>query len=204
MGGTHHPVDARGLVLPDAGWPAGREAPAPLELVRRFLNTHNRESGGDGLRTPAELAAWSRGEGFPVARRPTRGELELVRELRDVLHALATANRAAGDLQVPDARFDELLAGIPCFVQLTPEPRLVAVRDGVDAFVIALADAVLTARRDGSWRRLKPCGHCRWVIYDRSYNASGSWCSPRACGSRLKARAWRARERERRADQDKK
>ena len=51
-----------------------------------------------------------------------------------------------------------------------------------------------------SWSRLTPTGRGRylvdgWAFYDRSTNASATWCSMRVCGGRVKAGAYYRRRR---------
>jgi predicted RNA-binding Zn ribbon-like protein len=50
---------------------------------------------------------------------------------------------------------------------------------------------------DGSWPRLKACPRdvCGWAFYDRSSNASATWCSMAVCGGRVKAGAYYRRRR---------
>ncbi len=182
-------MDAAGLMIPDASWPAGREAPSELERVRRLCNTQNIESGGDILRTTTELAQWLEREGFGSGRR-TRDDFDRVRALRSAIREAITAGSALGS-----AALDVSLAGITLTIGLRPKPHFVPARRGIDAYLTVLAQAIFTAHHDDTWTRLKACGHCHWVIYDQSYNRSGTWCSTRACGSRVKARAWRARQR---------
>ena len=49
----------------------------------------------------------------------------------------------------------------------------------------------------GTWERFKVCRSdtCRWAFYDHSKNGRSCWCSMRVCGSRQKARTYRARQR---------
>lgn len=53
-----------------------------------------------------------------------------------------------------------------------------------------------TAVGNGTWLQLKSCENqeCRWVIFDHSRNATLRWCSDSACGSRERARRYRARQ----------
>ena len=62
------------------------------------------------------------------------------------------------------------------------------------ASLLAAAAVVATAMLDGSWPRVKVCRQCEWAFYDRSRNRSGQWCAMRVCGSRVKTRAYRARQ----------
>jgi predicted RNA-binding Zn ribbon-like protein len=68
---------------------------------------------------------------------------------------------------------------------------------GVDGFVGRLLAAVTATMADGSFSRLKSCRNdtCRWLFHDHSRNRSGTWCSMAGCGSRMKSRAYRARQR---------
>ena len=66
---------------------------------------------------------------------------------------------------------------------------------GIDN-VFALLVAILHQTRcDGTWQRMRSCGNdgCQWAFYDRSRNASATWCSMTICGNRRKIRAYRAR-----------
>jgi predicted RNA-binding Zn ribbon-like protein len=40
-----------------------------------------------------------------------------------------------------------------------------------------------------------PGDDCGWAFYDRSVNASATWCSMRVCGQRAKARSYYRRSR---------
>jgi predicted RNA-binding Zn ribbon-like protein len=50
---------------------------------------------------------------------------------------------------------------------------------------------------DGTWPRLKACPRtvCQWAFYDRSTNASATWCSMAICGGREKASSYYRRRR---------
>jgi len=66
------------------------------------------------------------------------------------------------------------------------------------AFLAALAAAIVEGTMLGTWQRLKVCraDTCLEAFYDSSKNGRGAWCSMRVCGSRHKARSYRARHRE--------
>ena len=68
---------------------------------------------------------------------------------------------------------------------------------GVDAALGRILAAAFAAMLDGSWQRLKACPRdvCGWAFYDRSTNASATWCSMRVCGGRVKAGAYYRRRR---------
>ena len=66
---------------------------------------------------------------------------------------------------------------------------LVPVSNGVDGALGQVVSAAVVAMWDGTWRRLKACPRsvCQWAFYDRSTNASATWCSMSICGGRVKA-----------------
>jgi predicted RNA-binding Zn ribbon-like protein len=162
--------------------------------VRRFVNTVNLESGGDLLGTPRELARWLEAEGWGRTR-ASGAELAEAHRLRDVLRRLAVAHRDRRDDPGALEELDRLAAGVVVRIGFAPSLRIGGVGRGWPAARADLVAAVALAGRDGTWSRLTACGnpHCRWVVYDHSKNRSVRWCSERACGSRARARAYRAR-----------
>ena len=66
-----HPVDSRGLMLPEPSWPDQPGTAGVLEPLRRFCNTTNRENGADAWRTVDELRAWLVAEGADRRLRST-------------------------------------------------------------------------------------------------------------------------------------
>jgi predicted RNA-binding Zn ribbon-like protein len=76
-------------------------------------------------------------------------------------------------------------------------PVMLPTEPGICGFEARLLAAIVEARIQGSWDRLKACGcsTCLWVFYDESKNRSRSWCSMEVCGNREKARRYRARAR---------
>lgn len=194
------PTDHRGRFVPDGSWPPGRGAPEPLERVRRFVNTANPESGADHFETPASLAAWMEREGYGRPRVTERDRTRAVL-LRAAVRELAIANHEGGVGGSHAAEAHRLLDGLagdlPLVVRFSPGPELAPVAEGVDGALSSLLATVHDAMVAGTWPRLKACRntHCRWAFYDHSRNSSGAWCSELACGSRMKVRAYRARQR---------
>ena len=175
--------------LIDASVQPGGRAPAPaqLELVQAFVNTVDREHGPDLLDDDASWRAWCARRGFDPSPR------DAAREVREALRALLWTNAERPvpgmERQVAQARVLDAAAeacGLrPRFGPARLEPRA---RDPIGA-VLAQAFAAMA---DGSWDRLKACPgeRCGWAFYDRSVNASATWCSMRVCGGRAKARAY--------------
>jgi predicted RNA-binding Zn ribbon-like protein len=173
--------------------PGGREpAPGALALVQGLVNTVDREHGPDLLDDADGLAEW-------LAHRElqdgavSQTDLEHAKELREALRGLLLANTGAPE--PPDARVvleaaarrAHLAARLPATgAALTP------LAPGVDGALGQVVAAALVAMWDGTWPRLKACQRdaCHWAFYDRSPNASATWCAMSICGSRTKARAY--------------
>jgi predicted RNA-binding Zn ribbon-like protein len=177
---------------------ARHRAPGRLELVREFLNTwefaHELDAPRDLL--PAlirDRRRYRRMFGVP----PPRTAAE-----RDELLALRDDLREALDAAAPD---EPVLNG---WLDRQPlSPRLVGgkiehvpLRRSLTGLLLA---AVVDAVTAGEWPRLKACGDCRYVFYDRTRNRSRRWCAMargddpegRSCGAIAKVRKYRARQR---------
>ncbi len=172
-------------------------APGSLELVQRFVNSNEMPDGVDELRTAPLATDWLRrvtGKALSASEKD-RERLVATREaLRDVLEAHTGENV---DPTVV-ARLEKLLSRAPLRPVLTSKGAALAVGcDGVDGFLGMVSAAMVEATLTGTWERLKVCGaqSCRWAFYDRSKNGCSCWCSMRSCGSKEKAKAYRARHR---------
>ena len=180
--------------------PGGRApAPAALRAVQDFVNTVDREHGPDLLDEPRGLEDWLAARGL-LEPGAAVGEPELhsARELREALRALLLANNGEPDdprarviLESAAARA-ELRAGFP-----PNGPELVPATGGVDGALGRVTAAAFAAMLDGSWPRLKACPRdlCGWAFFDRSSNASATWCSMSVCGGRVKSGAYYRRRR---------
>lgn len=173
------------------------QAPEPLRLVQRFLNTADLEAGADELADAAGARRWlvanrllARGEAFGEPDR------ELLLEVRETLRRLAHANQERRPDTAALRLLNEHASRAPLNVELRADgAELVAASRGVDGAVGRLLGIVFTAAREGTWSRLKACRNdaCRWVFYDASRNRVGAWCSMAVCGNRHNVRAFRAR-----------
>jgi predicted RNA-binding Zn ribbon-like protein len=180
--------------------PGGREpAPGGLALVQSLVNTVDREHGPDLFDEPVGLQEWLDARGLLEPGAAVGGEeLEAARELREALRSLLLANNgeprdpsAGVVLEVAAARAG-LRAGFP------PEgPELVPEQGGADGALGRVVAAAFAAMLDGTWPRLKACPreHCGWAFFDRSSNASATWCSMSVCGGRVKSGAYYRRRR---------
>jgi predicted RNA-binding Zn ribbon-like protein len=177
--------------------PGDREpAPGSLAVVQAFVNTVDREHGPDLLDDAAGMEEWLERHLLPARVAP--GDLERAREVREALRALLLANN--GEPRDPAAQ--EVLERAARRARLEPAfppdgAGLVPRANGVDAALGRILAAAFAAMLDGRWSRLKACPRdvCGWAFYDRSTNASATWCSMRVCGGRVKAGAYYRRRR---------
>ena len=186
--------------------PGGRDpAPGSLALVQDFVNTVDREHGPDLLDDDAGLLEWMALRelgGFPTTPASvSTADLGRARVLREALRDLLLANHGGGrDPACARARAVlETAAGRGSLEVRLPlgGAALVPVSPGVDGALGAVVSAAVVAMWDGTWPRLKACPRdvCHWAFFDRSPNASASWCSMTICGNREKASAYYRRRR---------
>lgn len=181
----------------------GERDPAPspaLHLVQDFVNTNDIEGERDALGSPPALHAWlsSRGlmdAGATVSADGHRRALAI----REGLRALGRANNDEPLDAGAVAALNRAAAAAPLVANLgLADWRLRPAGTQLDAFLAEVLGSVVAAMADGSWSRMKSCRNdaCRWLFYDHSRNRSGTWCTMAICGSRMKARAYRARQRQ--------
>jgi predicted RNA-binding Zn ribbon-like protein len=179
-------------------------APGSLEIVRRFVNTLDIDSGTDELDSPGALLGWLRGSGLagPGDCPATVADLRRAVALREALRGVLGSHVAAADGPgsppgTAAAVLRKASAGLPVRLevrddgQVAPVPAGSGVAAGLAAVLLIAAEAASA----GTWPRLKACSasDCRWAFYDRSPARTGCWCSMRVCGSRAKSRAYRRR-----------
>jgi len=162
-------------------------APGSLRLVQLFLNSSSHDTGLELLGTPAQLAGWFAERQLPIER-VGPAALQRAWNLRVELRALVSSGCAPGSVLQNAARRARIT------IDLT-EPRLVPQAQGLDGALGLMLIAVYDSIRDGTWSRLKTCRNCGWAYWDNSKNRSGAWCSMQLCGSRLKVRRYRDRQR---------
>ena len=178
--------------------PAPRDpAPGSLELVQKFINSTELPDGVDELRTPDLAAAWIRdatGTELTVSARDLNRLIATREGLRDLLEAHTGENVAPA----VTVSLQRLLGHSPLRPILSASGATLAVDcQGVDSFLGLISTAIVEASLMGTWDRFKVCRSdtCRWAFYDHSKNGRSCWCSMRVCGSREKARTYRARQR---------
>jgi predicted RNA-binding Zn ribbon-like protein len=177
-----------------------KTAPGPLELVQRFVNSIDLESGEDELTSPAALRDWLAERGLMGRdERVTKADLERTVDVREGVRALLLANSGLEADRERIERLDAAVARAAVRMRFRPgaEPALEPEAGGVDGAIARLMAVVAGAVEGGEWTRLKACHRdsCFWAFYDHSKNRSGRWCKMETCGNIEKARAFRERRR---------
>ena len=153
----------------------------PVDLIVRFINTVDIESGSDALDTVDGWRSWLSVQGLDGYFGPqTPQHLGQARELRDDLRAMASGEQCVQVRQI----------GIQ--VALTREGE-VELSSETAVGLIAAAAAKVAIERRLDRVKICPADNCRWAFYDTSRNRSRQWCSMEVCGNRAKARAHRER-----------
>ena len=177
--------------------PGGRpKAPGRLELLQRFINTHNHDfpSDWDRIGTAEKAGTWLREKGLVAAAdRVSDADAARLRALREAIRALLVAHRRA---EAADTiRAVSSGAQLNVVVQPTGRAVLEAAAGGVDGAVATLLGILHEAQLTGDWQRMKACRQCEYAFFDRSKNRSAAWCAMSICGNRTKNRAYYRRRR---------
>ena len=174
-------------------------APGRLHVLQEFVNSAALPDGPDELATAAAAAQWLNGHRTVLTRAVSERERKRLVDIREGLRTVLTAHAGATvGSEVTAALTRQLNGAVLRPVISESGASLAGAPTGVAAFLATLAAAIVEATVAGTWQRLKVCrdDSCRWAFYDASKNGRGAWCSMRVCGSRNKARAYRARRRE--------
>ena len=180
--------------------PTISEAPGALLAVQELVNTLDIEVGTDSIDSPAGLRTWLVERSLaPADLRPTDDDIARVAEFREALRALLHANNG-GSVDPAELRSLDRAGrgglrvrfGEDGGAALEPQAE-----EAVAAAIGAIVAVVFVAIADGTFARLKACPgrDCGWAFYDRSSNASATWCSMAVCGGRVKAGAYYRRRR---------
>ncbi|ANN18347.1 hypothetical protein SD37_23730 [Amycolatopsis orientalis] len=147
--------------------------------------------------TPQRLVDWLAVSGLAVDS-CTTGQLDLARELREAIHAAATAAALqealpASAVQVINDRSAQGQAS----AVLTPEgQRRWRVSCVEDALGVIAADAIsiIAGERDG---KMALCASptCRAAFFDTSQSRTRKWCDMNTCGNRQKKARFLANQR---------
>ncbi|MEV0075064.1 CGNR zinc finger domain-containing protein [Nocardia neocaledoniensis] len=162
--------------------------------------TERRGESVERIPTPQRLVDWLAINGLAVSS-CTAAQLESARELRESIHAAATA--AAVQDALPSAAVkvinDHSIRSRAAAV-LTPDGarqwRLGAADGVADALGVIAADAIsiIAGERDG---RLALCASptCRAAFFDTSQSRTRKWCDMNTCGNRQKKARFQANQR---------
>ena len=176
------------------------KAPGRLELLQRFINSHNHDlpTDWDRLGTAQRAQAWLRRKGLiGRADRISEADAARLRELREAIRALVVANHGARPDPAALQRIRAVAADARLGVAVDERGRtsLESVRGGADGAVAALLAILHEAQLTGDWSRMKGCRQCEYAFFDRSKNRSAAWCAMSICGNRTKNRAYYRRRR---------
>ncbi|MDR7384523.1 CGNR zinc finger domain-containing protein [Promicromonospora iranensis] len=171
-------------------------------LATSFTGTLSERHGDavERIPTPQRLIDWLAEYGLAVDS-CTPAQLDLARELRESIHAAATAAATQDALPAPAVQVinDRSVQGRAAAV-LTPEGerrwRLSSPSRVEDALGVIAADAVsiVAGERDG---RLALCASptCRAAFFDTSQSRTRRWCDMNTCGNRQKKARFLANQR---------
>jgi predicted RNA-binding Zn ribbon-like protein len=179
--------------------PGGRpKAPGRLELLQRFINTHNHDfpPDWDRIGSPARAQEWLSQKRLVAAGDPVSDpDIVRLRELREALRALVIANQGGK----PEAAATDVIrresAQLSVAIDEDGRTALQPARAGVDGVVATLLGILHEAQLTGHWSRMKGCRQCGYAFFDRSKNRSAAWCAMSICGNRTKNRAYYRRRR---------
>ncbi|WP_435158677.1 CGNR zinc finger domain-containing protein [Amycolatopsis sacchari] len=171
-------------------------------LATSFTGTLSERHGEpvERIPTPQRLIDWLAVYGLAVDS-CTTAQLELARELREAIHAAATAAASRDPLPGSAVQVinDRSVQGRAAAV-LTPEGerrwRLSSASRVEDALGVIAADAIsiISGERDG---RLALCASptCRAAFFDTSQSRTRRWCDMNTCGNRQKKARLKAKQR---------
>jgi predicted RNA-binding Zn ribbon-like protein len=170
------------------------------ELATSFTATLT-ERRGDALEripTPQRLVDWLAVNGLTVDS-CTNAQLDRARELREAIHAAATATAIQDPLPAPAVRVinDCSTQGRAAAI-LTPEGTRrwqLSASSVDDALSVIAADAIsiIAGERDG---RLALCASptCQAAFFDTSQSRTRKWCDMNTCGNRQKKARFNANQ----------
>lgn len=171
-------------------------------LATSFTATLTERHGNavERIPTPQRLVDWLAVNGLAVDS-CTTAQLELARELRESIHAVATATALQDTLPASAVQIlnDCSIQGRAAAI-LTPEGnrqwRLGSESCVEDALSVIAADAIsiIAGERDG---KLALCASptCQAAFFDTSQSRTRKWCDMNTCGNRQKKARFKASHR---------
>ncbi|MGW3961089.1 CGNR zinc finger domain-containing protein [Amycolatopsis sp. NPDC005003] len=170
-------------------------------LATSFTATLTERCGDavERIPTPQRLVDWLAVSGLAVDS-CTAAQFDLARELREAIHAVATAAAVRDPLPAAAVRVinDRSAQGRAAAV-LTPDGerrwQLASASCVEDALGVIAADAIdiIAGERDG---KLALCASptCRAAFFDTSQSRTRRWCDMNTCGNRQKKARFNARK----------
>ncbi|HET6502542.1 MAG TPA: CGNR zinc finger domain-containing protein [Amycolatopsis sp.] len=162
--------------------------------------TERRGNAVERIPTPHRLVEWLAVNGLAVES-CTTAQLELARELRESIHAAATAAAIQDALPASAVHvINERSTQGRASAILTPESnrrwRLSSASRVEDALGVIAADAIsiIAGERDG---KLALCASptCQAAFFDTSQSRTRRWCDMNTCGNRQKKARFNANQR---------
>ena len=171
-------------------------------LATSFTGTLSERHGVavERIPTPQRLVDWLAVSGLAVAS-CTEAQLDLARELREAIHAAATAAALqdalpAAAVQVLNDRSTQGSAAAVLTPEGTRRWQLGSASSVEDALSVIAADAIsiIAGERDG---RLALCASpsCQAAFFDTSQSRTRRWCDMNTCGNRQKKARFLANQR---------
>ncbi|MGF0165276.1 CGNR zinc finger domain-containing protein [Streptomyces koyangensis] len=170
-------------------------------LATSFTATLTERQGDsvERIPVPQRLADWLAVVGLAVDS-CTPAQLDLARELRESVHAAATAAATGTPLPAAAVRvLNNRSAAGRAAALLTPEGERqwhLGSASVEDALSVIAADAIgiLSGERDG---KLALCASptCRAAFFDTSQSRTRKWCDMNTCGNRQKKARFHAKQR---------
>ena len=181
--------------------PGGRpKAPGRLELLQRFINSHNHDfpPEWDRIGTPEKAQAWLREKRLvaPGDRISERRRGAPDRAPRGDPGARGREPGAASRRRRTSSAGSRARPGSASPSTTRGGPRSSPRDGGVDGAVATLLGILHEAQLTGHWSRMKGCRQCEYAFFDRSKNRSAAWCAMSICGNRTKNRAYYRRRRD--------
>jgi predicted RNA-binding Zn ribbon-like protein len=162
--------------------------------------TERRGNAVERIPTPQRLVDWLAANGLAVDS-CTNAQLDLARELRESIHAAATAAATHDALPATAVQVinDRSIQGRAAAI-LTPDGnrqwRLGSASCVEDALSVIAADAIsiIAGERDG---KLALCASptCQAAFFDTSQSRTRKWCDMNTCGNRQKKARFNAHRR---------
>lgn len=170
-------------------------------LATTFTGTRTERHGTpvERIPSPQRLVDWLDVNGLAVDS-CTAAQLDLAQQLRESIHAVATAAAVQEPLPAAAVRvINDCSSQGRASAHLTPEGerqwRLSSASCVEDALGVIAADAIsiITGERDG---RLALCASptCQAAFLDTSQSRTRKWCDMNTCGNRQKKARFRAHQ----------